>query len=192
MFIRLLSATLVFLIADWGIVSAAESPNGATRPDQEVVVTPSGEKGLRGLRGAPDIPVDSIILRRAFPDHPVPGARRFPEPPTVDRPGDPEPAAIPGTCDTVDPGVDSSGILSVSVQDNGICTNADIDTYVSADGTTYVVQAGGQNAAWTLTDVSDPADPFKFTTICWSVDGVSCDPYTYTPDVKAFNQGGND
>ncbi|MBV7334316.1 hypothetical protein KFU94_39995 [Chloroflexi bacterium TSY] len=71
-----------------------------------------------------------------------------------------------------------------SAQNNSICTNSDIDVY-ERDGKTYVVQAGGWDGAWTLTDVSDPAQPVMLHQTIW-------DRRSYTPDVKAFRQESKD
>lgn len=127
-----------------------------------------GPKEIRGLRATPEIPVRSVGARRPMPDHPGPA---------------------PGSdCDKdVDLTSTIEGLTAVAAQDNGICTNADIDTYTS--GAPFVVQAGGEEAAWTHTDVSDPASPSMVGQFVWR--GGS-GKNTYTPDVKAFPQGGRD
>jgi len=60
---------------------------------------------------------------------------------------------------------------------------------VGQDGKTYVVQAGGQDAAWVHTDVSNPSSPVLLAVWNWRNPGGS---NTYTPDVKAFSQGSRD
>jgi hypothetical protein len=121
----------------------------------------------------PDLPVGSIVVRRAFPDHPV-GRGQGAE------------HSIAGCDKHVDMTSQVGGVVGLAAQDNGICTSADIDTYVQ-DGTTYVVQAGGEQAAVTITDVSDPANPVGIVQLVWTgIAGAS----TYTPDVKAFTKGG--
>lgn len=75
-------------------------------------------------------------------------------------------------------------VSHASAQNNSICTNSDIDVY-ERDGKTYVVQAGGWDGAWTLTDVSDPAQPVMLHQTIW-------DRRSYTPDVKAFRQESKD
>jgi hypothetical protein len=156
---------------------------------------PPEPRALPALELAPDIPVRSIMLRRAFPDHPLP-------PPAEERfPGQEDlpdgsfgeerrlPAVATSNCDKdIDLSGSLDGVVAIAAQDNGTCTNADIDTYVSGEST-YVVQAGGQEIAWTHTDVSDPANPVIVGQFFW--DG-SAGVNTYTPDVKAFQQGGND
>ncbi|MGR3716489.1 MAG: hypothetical protein ACU0B1_07065, partial [Thermohalobaculum sp.] len=123
---------------------------------------PPEPRELPALREAPNIPVGSIFLRRELPGHPLPPPveREFPGP---DAPGlDGRPAPGGGGCDKdVDLTGAIDGVVAVAKQDNGICTNADLDTYVDAFSglDTYVVQAGGQEAAWTHTDVSDPSNP---------------------------------
>jgi hypothetical protein len=86
-----------------------------------------------------------------------------------------------------------SGVVAVGMQDNGIFTNADLDTIVW-DGSTHVFQAGGQDAAWTQTDVSDPSDPVLLAQLTWNggVSGDEAGQATYTPDLKTFKQGAND
>ncbi len=138
---------------------------------------------LPGLRTAPELPVRSIVLRRAFPDHPL-GAP----------PGRDQPLPIDGAagCDKdVDLTTTIAGVVAVAAQDNGICTNTDIDTYVDVSGSTYVVQAGGKQAAWTHTDVSNPAAPVVRLQFCWDFGGV-CNRDTNSLDVKAFHQGTRD
>jgi hypothetical protein len=152
---------------------------------------PPEPRELPALKQAPDIPVGSIILRRALPGHPAPPVEReFPGP---DAPGL-EDRAEPGgkNCDkNVDLTNAISGVVAVATQDNGICTNADIDTYVDAltGLDTYVVQGGGEEAAWTHTDVSDPANPVMVGQFIWDGPGGRS---TYTPDIKAFRQGTED
>lgn len=92
-------------------------------------------------------------------------------------------AQAAGACSKyMDPGSTLRGVTHVAVQENGICYNADIDTFVHA-GRSYVVQAGGYDAAFTITDVSEPAAPQLVHQSTWDR------AYTYTPDVKAFRQG---
>jgi hypothetical protein len=134
---------------------------------------PPEPRELLGLREAPDMPVRSIILRRNFPDHPVGG-----------RPGRGEPGG--GGCDKdVDLTSTLSGVVAVAAQDNGICTSADIDTYVNTvDGDTYVVQGGGEEAAFTVTHIDANGNPTLIDQVAWRQKN------TYTPDAKAFVQGG--
>ena len=104
-----------------------------------------------GLRAAPNIPVRS--LNGILPDH-APVQR-------PDRAEPPDRAAPPpggGGCDKdidVDGQIDNA--RTVAAQDNGICSNADIDTYVHG-ANTFVVQSA-EEIAWTHTDVTDPANP---------------------------------
>ena len=166
----------LFLGAALFATSALAQAGPSAVPDEpgRIIDLPSGARGIVGLREAPDMPVDSIILRRAFPDHPVglparPGAPTPGEPPAGEEP--PESAAQEGFCDTIG-GLDYAGVLPVASQDNFICTNSDIDTYLGADGGTYAVQAGGTNAAWIVTDLSDPYSPVPHGPFCW-VSGVT-------------------
>ena len=90
---------------------------------------PPEPRELPGLREAPGIPVRSIILRRNFPDHP---GRRPPQ-------------GGKGCDKNVDLTSTLSGVVAVAAQDNIICTNADLDTYIRGLNT-FVVQAGGDDA----------------------------------------------
>lgn len=93
-------------------------------------------------------------------------------------------AQAAGACSKyIDPTGQLRGVTHVAVQENGICYNADIDTFTHA-GRSYVVQGGGYDAAFTITDVSDPANPAPVHQSIWDR------AYTYTPDVKAFAQNG--
>lgn len=131
---------------------------------------------LKGLKERPDLPVRSVHLRQNLPDHPHGGP-----------PGQGEPGG--GGCDKgVDLTSTLAGVVAVAAQNNTICTSADIDTYVR-NGSTYVVQASGEEAAWTHTDVSNPANPVIRGQFVW--DGAA-GRNTYTPDVKYFRQGAND
>jgi hypothetical protein len=159
------------------------------------VTLPPAVQGVPGLRRAPDIPVESIILRRGFPDHPIGPPPREEGPQPGEAPAEqpqPQQSGHVGFCETVDLTGVISGVTNVAAQDNGICTNADIDTYVGADGRTYVVQGGGETIAWTLTDVTNPAAPAIVDQRCWNDGAGGCDDSTYTPDVKAFHQGLDD
>jgi hypothetical protein len=131
---------------------------------------PEGRRELGGLRATPNIPVRSIGHRHGTPDHP---------------------AAAPGRgrqrCDKdIDPTGQISGVVQVAAQDNAICTTADIDTYTSGTDT-FVAQAGGDDAAFILIRVTVPAAPVRFGPVVWTGGGGK---KTYTPDVKAFDQGG--
>ena len=159
------------------------------------MAAPPEPRALPALELAPDIPVRSLMLRRAFPDHPVP-------PPAEERfPGQEDlpdgsfeherrlPAVPTSNCDKdIDLSGSLDGVVAITAQDNGTCTNADIDTYF-AGASTYVVQAGGEEIAWTHTDVTDPANPIIVGQFFWT---GSAGANTYTPDAKAFQQGAND
>lgn len=152
------------------------------------------------LRTAPDVPLGSVILRRAFPDHPVaapiadefPGEVGFPEEGSaIGRSPIVNGRAVSGDseCDKdVDLTSEIAGVVSIAALDTGFCTNADIDSYVGNDGGTYVVQAGGQERIFTLTDVTDPASPVVRSQLYF----IRRAKGTYTPDVKAFHQGPKD
>ena len=171
---------IVQTLAMAAVVGLVTVPASAGAPDP---------RALPDLREAPGIPVNSIILRRAFPDHPVPAT------PARDVPGrgapleDGRPAPGGGGCDKdVDLTGTIAGVTAVAAQDNGICTNADIDTYVRGSDT-YVVQAGGEQAAWTHTLVTVPSSPEIVGQFVWTGGSGKA---TYTPDLKTFRQDGSD
>lgn len=180
---------------------AAAPLNGLTwagAPDETapgLVDLPSGARGVLGLRQAPETPVSSVFLRRAFPDHPLGVAPGQAEPGAggAPLPGPIYPLGGVAQCgDTINwPGT-LEGVDALYAQDNIICTNADIDSYVMREtgqpDRTFIVEAGGEEAAWTLTEVTDPSNPNRYGPYCW-VRNNACDTLTYTPDVKAFRQG---
>ena len=138
-------------------------------PDQQALV-PVGLVELPDvLLTFPELPIGSIPVASRTPDHALAGL------PQGGR-----------SCDKdVDLTTTVSGVVPIAAQDNIICTNADIDTLVRGVST-YVLQAGGQEAAWTQTDVSDPANPVIVGQFSWRGSG------TYTPDIKTFQQGPRD
>jgi hypothetical protein len=132
---------------------------------------PKGRRELGGLRATPNIPVRSVGHRHGTPDHPAAAQARGGR-----------------KCDKdIDAVSQISGVVQVAAQDNRICTSADIDTYTSGTDT-FVAQAGGDDAAFILTDVTDPSAPFRYGPYVWTGRGGK---QTYTPDVKAFDQGGS-
>jgi hypothetical protein len=151
-------------------VSLAGSVHGQLPPPQDQEATE-----VHGLRARPDLPVRSLSLlpsqRAHHPDIGLPPGRGRPK------------------CDKdIDITGHISGVTHVAAQDNTICTSADIDVYV-AGSDSYVVQAGGEEAAWThtkVTKVTDPANPVRLGQFKWSGRGGKG---TYTPDIKAFRQG---
>ena len=115
---------------------------------------PTERGGLRALRQTPDIPVASIILRQGYAD------KR-----TAIR------AQSAHGCDKdVDLTSTISGVFAVAAQDNAICTSADLDVY-QRDTNTYVVQAGGVEAAWIHTDVTNPYSPVILASFGWPAPG---------------------
>ena len=133
---------------------------------------PTERSELHGLRQTPEIPVASIHLREESAD------RRT--------------ALWAQSAQGCDKDIDSnstiSGVVAVAVQDNTICTSADLDVY-RTDTDTYVVQAGGTEAAWIHTDVTNPHSPVMLGPFKWPAPAGAD---TYTPDVKAFRQDAND
>lgn len=98
----------------------------------------------------------------------------------------------PPRCDkditTAGPGAHISGVTFIAAQDNIICTSADIDVWQTLGTNGFVVQAGGEEAAFVITDVSNPANPIGVL-FKWTPSRVQRG--TFTPDVKAFKQGGD-
>ena len=132
-----------------------------------------GNLSLQPVIGGP--PLATIGLRGPLPDHPELG-------------GETAPSSDSTHCDKdIDVTGSIGGVTFVAAQDNSICTNADIDVYENADQL-YVVQAGGQEAAFTITQIADDGTPTLITQTIW-VDGNGNPLLVYTPDVKAFRQG---
>lgn len=115
-----------------------------------------------------DLPVESLILRPDVASHH--GFSTQGPPPRCDK--------------DINTDVAISGVSFVAAQDNGICTNADIDVWQTTNAS-FVVQAGGDEAAFVITEVTDPANPTG-TVFMWP---GRLQRATFTPDVKAFVQG---
>lgn len=162
----LFPATALILVG--GISAAIAAPEEEHRGEQSLVATPN---------------VPMVGMLQALPDH----ARAI----EVGRAGLADNRAKPGSgCDkAIDTGdtIDSQigGARMVGGIDTGICTNSDIDTYT--DGTSsYVMIAGGTEAAWSHIDVTDPANPVMLYQHKWP---GRAGKGTYTPDLKTFSIG---
>ena len=140
-----------------------------------VVLPPSAssraaEDDLLALRPAADHPLATIGLRHPSEGHPGPG----------------ETGPLSSAGSVCDKDIDTTGSIAgvsfIAAQDNSICTNADIDVYTNG-GEQYVVQAGGQEAAFTITRIAADGTPTQVQQSSW------VQTNTYTPDVKAFKQG---
>ena len=152
----------IVLAAALGLLGASVA--GAT--GWPVASAQSGPE-LAGPRETPEIPVRSVPLRGG-------GAHDGVEPPVR-----------PARCDKdIDTTTTLRGVAFVNAQDNQICTSADLDTY-RIGSRTFVVQAGGEEAAFIITDVTNPASPIRVGPFTWARRGAKG---TYTPDVKAFSQ----
>ncbi len=93
-------------------------------------------------------------------------------------------AASASTCDKdIDAASTIGGVTFVAAQDNNICTNGDIDLYWQG-GQLYVVQAGGVQAAFTISRINSDGTPTLVAQRFWTA------PYPNTADVMAFRQGG--
>ncbi|HWI06476.1 MAG TPA: hypothetical protein VNT54_03040 [Solirubrobacteraceae bacterium] len=150
-----------FVVGVLAVIGVSPGVSGA-------LAAPAGGHELKGPRATPQIPVHRTVARGARDHHPAPQA--------------------PGRRARCDKDIDTTtqlfGLAFVAAQDNGICTSADIDTYKSGSRT-HVVQAGGEEAAFVATDVSDPAAPLRHGPFLWAKSGARG---TYTPDIKAFSQ----
>ncbi|MDO8616759.1 MAG: thrombospondin type 3 repeat-containing protein [Dehalococcoidia bacterium] len=94
------------------------------------------------------------------------------------------PASVQATCDKdIDTTSQISGVAFVAAQDNGICTTGDLVVY-SQGGQTYVAQAGGQEAAFTITGIAADGTPSMVTQKYWTTTN------TYTADIQTFVKGG--
>lgn len=161
---------LVFGLA--ALISAVAASSGLASPDDAADRSGQTPIEIRGLQPRPEMPVASISLRPGQEAHHRDLA--LPKPPKR------------SSCDKdIDTNSQISGVEFVAAQNNTICTTADIDVYTSG-GDSHVVQAGGQEAAWTHTSVTNPVSPAMLGQFKWGGRGGK---NTYTPDVKAFKQG---
>lgn len=129
---------------------------------------------IAGLRTRPDIPVHS------HSHHPGPerDPRLFNEDDELNQ----------GVCEKdIDRSGRVSGARFVSHQENGVCSNTDLDVY-SRDGKHYVVQ-GAKDAAYIHTEVTDPARPVKLKLYRWA---GAANKYTRSMEMQAFAQGDRD
>ena len=144
-------------------VMGAVMSTGAT----SATAHPGHEHELKGASQTPEIPVRGVRAGRAH------------------NPAQPE-QRRPARCDKdIDTTTTLRALSFVHAQDNGICTSADIDTYRTAAPQTLVAQAGGEEAAFIVTDVTNPASPTRYGPFVWARRGAKG---TYTPDVKTFSQ----
>lgn len=155
-----------FLFFPLFLVSAAiDSPNASSHALSAQPSTPAKQIQLMGWKTRPNFLPIGVAVEKQSP------TRTRQEPSTQ------------AVCDrSIDLTSQMRGVMHVAAQENGICYNADLDTY-SYNGRTYVVQGGGWDAAWTHTDVTDPYHPVLVHQAIW-------DLRTYTPDIKTFYQNG--
>jgi hypothetical protein len=140
---------------------------GAVMSASAASAHPGHDHELKGARQTPAIPVDGVRGGRA---HDPAQAQR----------------GRPARCDKdIDTTTTLRGLSFVNAQDNGICTSADIDTYRTAAAQTLVAQAGGEEAAFIVTDVTTPTSLTRYGPFVWARRGTKG---TYTPDVKTFSQ----
>ena len=144
-------------------------------------LTPQPETQPAGLRNATRNRFTILAQPATRPDFPPIGV-------TIEKDGarySGEDVQFGGSCDkTLDLTSQIRGVQHVAVHENGICYNSDIDVY-TRNGKTYAILAGGYDAAWTHLDVTNPYSPTLLHQFRW-------DKVTYTPDIKAFQQGDRD
>src|SRR5574341_199392 len=138
--------------------------------------------GAIGLEPTPTAP-------RIAPTQPVVAATGTPPAPGT---GSPAPTPfrlelqkvdpIPTRCSDSPFGLPAEGIAEVAYVPSGFCFNGEIDQF-EIDARHYIVQSLGDEAAFFITDATDPAQPFVVGAWQWN-------DFTYTADVKAFKQGG--
>ena len=123
---------------------------------------------IAALGSGSDLPVASAVLRDG-------SARHHGAVSTV--------SSTQAICDKdIDPAGSIAGVAFVAAQDNGICTTGEAAAYENA-GELYIAQAGGQEAAFTITRIAPDGSPTLITQETWGT------PNTYTADIKAFKQG---
>ena len=88
---------------------------------------------------------------------------------------------LPTECSESPLGLPGEKIVEVAYVPSGFCFNGEIDLFETG-GHVYVVQSLAFDAAYFITDVTDPANPFIVGAWQWS-------EFTYTADVKTFKQG---
>src|SRR5262245_4453700 len=93
-------------------------------------------------------------------------------------------ASVASTCDK---DIDTTGVIGgltfIAAQDNGICTNGDLDAYWLG-GQLYIVQSGGMDAGFTISRINADGTPSLIAQRSWT------QPNTNTADVQGFKQGG--
>lgn len=88
---------------------------------------------------------------------------------------------VPPQCSESPFGLPAEKILEVAYVPSGFCFNGEIDTF-EIDQRLYVVQSLGTEAAFFITDVTDPQNPVLVGEWQWN-------DFPYTADVKTFKQG---
>jgi hypothetical protein len=90
---------------------------------------------------------------------------------------------LASTCNKdLDTGGVIGGVTFIAAQDNGICTNGDLDTYWLG-GQLYVAQSGGNEAGFTISRINADGTPTFIAQRSWTVPAN-------TADIAAFKQGG--
>jgi hypothetical protein len=88
---------------------------------------------------------------------------------------------LPTDCSESPLGLPGEKIVEVAYVPSGFCFNGEIDLFETG-GHVYVVQSLAFDAAYFITDVTDPTQPAIVGAWQWN-------EFTYTADVKTFKQG---
>ena len=142
--------------------------------------------------GATPLPDSAApAIQPTTPPSPLPTAaatsvREAAPPPATRRPSDGPlalaPARLPlGSCDQPSPlALLNQGVIQLAFVPTGVCSNGEIGLIEPGDRL-YVVQAGLGAAAFSITDVTDPAAPSLIGVWQWRPGGI-------TYDIKPFRQ----
>jgi hypothetical protein len=127
-----------------------------------------GQGRTLALRGADDLPIASVVLRHGSDGHHGTTATTN---------------STQAICDKdIDRAGSIAGVAFVAAQDNGICTTGEAAAYEKG-GELYIAQAGGEEAAYTITRIAPNGSPTLVAQEAWP------QVNTYTADIKAFKQG---
>ena len=128
----------------------------------------AGQGRTLALRVGDDLPIASVVLRDGSDGHHGTTA-------TTD--------SSQAVCDKdIDRAGSIAGVAFVAAQDNGICTTGEAAAYENG-GEFYIAQAGGEEAAYTITRIAPNGSPTLVVQEAWP------QVNTYTADIKAFKQG---
>ena len=134
--------------------------------------------GLEPTHPSPEPPDSATPVRTPRPGEPTRTPRPSPTPFVLQLEQiDP----LPTRCSDSPFGLPAEKIIEVAYVPTGFCFNGEIDTFEINDRF-YVVQSLGDEAAFFITEATDPQNPIVVGAWQWN-------DYTYSADVKAFKQG---